>query len=646
MHPTLRYQTAMTVPSDGETWYESPIDLSIKNNAHTLAYELIRDRFTGRRLRILDVGCASGPFGAALRQAGHEVWGIEKSSQAAVARDHLDHLFLGTVEEFLRSGEATPESFDVISFIDVLEHLVGPSSVLRDCAGLLRRDGAIVASLPNVAHMAVRVMLLEGRWEYADLGILDRTHLRFFTRRSILDMMADAGLTVHEVKTVVLPVELAGITVDPALLRKAARLVRDEDALVFQYVLLAGPAARTTPAVSAAPAAISLRNGNRPPRVVLVEPLADWSVGEIRFRSPLAEWRRVHGGEFHVVTLDALHHDQMKWADVIVFQREAPVPLIELAADLRRLGKRVIFEIDDLLTQVPPFLASYAHSQMTRGSLEQMIRTADAVTVTTPRLRDKLLRLNPRIFVVPNCSYPTAVMVTHDDASRRPVTLLVASSDTVRVEFIVRPLGRLCADPRLDLRIVAVGPPGDHLARAGLSVECRELMGHEQFKVFIGSLENPIGLIPLDPSEFSSCKSAIKFVDYSLAGIPSVCSAVPPYVDVVRDGVTGLLVPNRDDEWEAAVRHLVGSADSRRRLAAAARAECLERFSLRVAADAWASVFSEVLSQSPPAGLGRLQPALRRLARPSSYANGLRIMRREGVQGIASRLRFYLGSRH
>jgi 2-polyprenyl-3-methyl-5-hydroxy-6-metoxy-1,4-benzoquinol methylase len=625
------------VPDD--SYHDSVVDLSVKNNAHTVAYDLICHRGPERRLKVLDVGCASGLFGAALRRAGHEVWGVEQSPQAQAARDRLDHVVAGSVEDFLRSPEAAAE-FDVVSFVDVLEHLVAPEAVLRQCKVLLRPDGAIVASLPNVAHLAVRVMLLEGRWEYADLGLLDRTHLRFFTRESIVELMEGAGFSVEEMQTVVVPVAHAGISVDPRLLRKVSRLVRDDDAEVFQYVVRAVPVERRVPAPAAAP----VRRAGRPaPKVLCVEAQADSSIGEIRFRTPLTTWSARGAGEFRLISMGAIDHRQMRWSDIVIFQREAPPPIFELASDLKRLGRRVIFELDDLLTHVPPFLTTHAHSVASRADLERMMRLADAVSVTTPRLQQKMSRLNRRVLVVPNCSAPTLITARHDEAG--PATLLLASSDTVRVDFVAGALARLCADSTTPVRIVAIGPPGDHLARASIPVERHPLMSHEEFKLFVASLDNAIGLIPLDGSEFSGCKSAIKFVDYALAGVPSICSAVSPYTDVVTDGTTGRLVANTESDWHAAIRDLSGSAETRQRLAGAARTLCLDRFAVDVAADAWDEVFARVLADSD-SGVSRsaaLYPALRRLARPSCYVNGFRIARREGVAGIVSRLRLYLG---
>ena len=145
--------------------------------------------------RILDVGCGEGALGAKLKAALRaEVHGIELHAPAAAAARRV----LDSVTE----GDAThvrlpfPEgAFDCLVFGDVLEHLVDPWTALRSTVKLLRRGGTVVASVPNLRHLGVTLPLLfAGRFEYEDEGILDRTHLRFFTRRSFVELLASAGL--------------------------------------------------------------------------------------------------------------------------------------------------------------------------------------------------------------------------------------------------------------------------------------------------------------------------------------------------------------------------------------------------------------------------------------------------------------------
>ena len=147
--------------------------------------------------RVLDVGCGAGQLGQALKEQGvKEVVGIELDQEAAhIAATVLDQVICGPVESVVLEELGPP--YDCIIFGDILEHLVDPWATLRRFATLLTPDGRIVASLPNVAHWSVVAGLLRGRWEYQDRGLLDRTHLRFFTRRSIAALFAQVGLVIE-----------------------------------------------------------------------------------------------------------------------------------------------------------------------------------------------------------------------------------------------------------------------------------------------------------------------------------------------------------------------------------------------------------------------------------------------------------------
>ncbi|MEG3640861.1 class I SAM-dependent methyltransferase [Magnetococcus sp. PR-3] len=144
--------------------------------------------------RILDVGCAAGGLGEALKARGADyVAGVEYNEDAAAeARSRLDDVQVGDVETLQLPYEAG--SFDCIVYADILEHLVNPTKVLQNHAALLAPDGCIVTSIPNIRYYRVMERMVEGYWTYTDSGILDRDHLRFFTIREMLDMLGQAGL--------------------------------------------------------------------------------------------------------------------------------------------------------------------------------------------------------------------------------------------------------------------------------------------------------------------------------------------------------------------------------------------------------------------------------------------------------------------
>jgi 2-polyprenyl-3-methyl-5-hydroxy-6-metoxy-1,4-benzoquinol methylase len=626
---------------DDDKAYESAIDLRVSNNAHTQLYNFIQEDSNGRQSRVLEVGCSSGYFGEALKSAGHEVWGVEMSAKAAdTAREKIDHVFVGTVEEFLANDAVKGITFDYITFGDVLEHLVDPVRVLKDCRRLLSPDGCIAASIPNVAHKAVRLMLLEGRWDYAEFGIMDNTHLRFFTRNSIVEMFTKGGFAVRLMDAVSLPTDATGIEVNPELLEAASDLVPDNDEEVFQFTVLAR---RSDPAAQ-------LAEQNRPfcqgegAKILCLLPFADWSVGNIRIRDPLSKYRQQYGGEVRIRSIHEHQSQDIAWADTVILQRDSNDYILVLADMLQKMGKRVIIDMDDLLTEVPAFLQCYEHCQQTRPYLLETLRMADAITVTTERLKEEMLAYNENVFVVPNCAATVHAATRHYASDAHKVNLLVASTDTVRVDFIASALRRLADDKDLDIEIICIGPPGEFLAETGLAIQAHGNMSHEHFKAFLATLDNTIGIIPLDDSRFSRCKSPVKFLDYSLAGIPTVCSDVPPYKDSVRDGENGILCANSEDDWYQAIRELALSASQRADIAAAARRLVQSDYHLKHAADMWDVVFS-----STQAGRGqqgselltastKLPLLLHHMTSPYAYRAAFRVLRQEGLGGVRTRL--------
>lgn len=147
---------------------------------------------------VLDVGCYRGAFGALVKQrrSSVQVTGIEPDAAAAeIAATRLDGVVNGSFPEGLAAAQ-----FDCVVFNDVLEHVDDPWNLLRRTAAFVRPGGCVVASIPNVRHyFVVRDLVVHGQWKYTDEGVLDRTHLRFFTKRTMRQLFDDAGYTVRDV---------------------------------------------------------------------------------------------------------------------------------------------------------------------------------------------------------------------------------------------------------------------------------------------------------------------------------------------------------------------------------------------------------------------------------------------------------------
>ena len=176
--------------------YDTDVNLSNRNNSHTQMVELV-----GGNKRVLDVGCATGYLARALTERGCTVSGVEFDEEAAEeARPHLERLVVADIEKVDLAEAFGDERFEVIVFGDVLEHLRDPLPVLQSARKLLTDGGSVVASIPNVAHGSVRLALMAGRFDYQPLGLLDSTHVRFFTRSSIEELFHQAGMATVDVR--------------------------------------------------------------------------------------------------------------------------------------------------------------------------------------------------------------------------------------------------------------------------------------------------------------------------------------------------------------------------------------------------------------------------------------------------------------
>lgn len=158
-------------------------------------------RILGKPRRVLDVGCGRGINGETAKRKGAYVVGVELHPEAvAAARARLDEVIETDIERADATSKLTDQKFDLILFADVLEHVSRPTDVLRRFLAHLEEDGRVIVSLPNVAAWTVRAQLLRGRFKYEKSGILDETHLRFFTRETAVSLVEDAGLEVLDVE--------------------------------------------------------------------------------------------------------------------------------------------------------------------------------------------------------------------------------------------------------------------------------------------------------------------------------------------------------------------------------------------------------------------------------------------------------------
>ncbi len=143
---------------------------------------------------ILDIGCASGYIAQQLVLKNCQITGIEIDPKSAqVAGSYCHKMIVCDIEQPTTFKQLGSKRFDYILLIDVLEHLKAPDQVLANLKKYLAPKGQIIISTPNIAFLTIRLRLLQGQFSYTDWGIMDRTHLKFFTRQTLTDLIIQSG---------------------------------------------------------------------------------------------------------------------------------------------------------------------------------------------------------------------------------------------------------------------------------------------------------------------------------------------------------------------------------------------------------------------------------------------------------------------
>ncbi|WP_196140373.1 bifunctional 2-polyprenyl-6-hydroxyphenol methylase/3-demethylubiquinol 3-O-methyltransferase UbiG [Aliikangiella sp. G2MR2-5] len=187
--------------------------------------------------KVLDVGCGEGNFAVTLKtQKNCEVWGVDINQPASdSAAHHLDKILCVDLTENM---DVIPDNyFDVIYFNDVLEHLPNPARLLKDIRKKLVPNGVVIASIPNVRHFSVLLMLLRDKdFKYEQAGIMDETHLRFFTRKSIMRLFEESDYDINSLT----PIN-ASKSIRPKLMKLFTLGLIGNDISYLQYVVVASP---------------------------------------------------------------------------------------------------------------------------------------------------------------------------------------------------------------------------------------------------------------------------------------------------------------------------------------------------------------------------------------------------------------------
>jgi len=217
--------------------YDANIDPQVENNSHACILRMV-----GFNKRVLEAGCASGHVSKMLKGQGCSVVGVEMDATVVqLALPWVERVVVGDFDEGALWEELEGEVFDVALFGDVLEHLRDPLATLSEAVKHLGPSGFVVISVPNIAHADVKVALLNGTFPYQDSGLLDRTHIHFFTKESVLELVKRAGLIPTEIYRVTVPVFATEMGVQPSDVNESVleAVLRDRESETYQFVIRA-----------------------------------------------------------------------------------------------------------------------------------------------------------------------------------------------------------------------------------------------------------------------------------------------------------------------------------------------------------------------------------------------------------------------
>jgi GT2 family glycosyltransferase/glycosyltransferase involved in cell wall biosynthesis/tetratricopeptide (TPR) repeat protein len=296
--------------------------------------------------------------------------------------------------------------------------------------------------------------------------------------------------------------------------------------------------------------------------------------------------------------------------DAILVQRNAVEPyLVEsFITACRQRQLSIVFELDDDLLNVPAekdFDGAYTRNA---HAIQKMVTAATLVIVSTEPLAEKMRSLNSNVAIVPNTISEFAWLRPIEPCQDLPISLLQEKSNTLKILYM--------GNPTHTEDLAMVRPVFENLQEEGHPVELfviggepevneREDAWYQRLTIPVERRHYPqfvdwfrgvasycdLAIAPLVDNNFNRSKSALKFLQYSILGLPSICSDCPPYSNIVRDGVTGMLVDNTIKAWKNAILECLNNGDRLQELGQAAKTEILDRHLMSHYADIYCQLF-------------------------------------------------------
>jgi 2-polyprenyl-3-methyl-5-hydroxy-6-metoxy-1,4-benzoquinol methylase len=496
---------------------------------------------------VLDVGCAQGALGAAYmrRNPNCRMLGIDVDEEAvALASQRLTEAVCADVERTPMPFKV-PEGIDCIIYGDVLEHLVDPWALLAEHVKYLSPQGTVLVCMPNVEHWSFAAKLLTGTFDYEEQGLFDKTHLRWFTPRTMGKLLASAGLALADI---------------------APRPINTQQAEQFVQALAPGLKAIGVEPQEflnrAAPLqflwrARKVQLGNIEVTATMLAPQG--GVSDVRVVEPM----RALGSDSRMVAKVSPEEAIEPAAEIpriAIIHR----PLLNGAAGKQRIrrlldkGYLVVTEFDDH----PVFMEE-------RGlDVHQMLtfRGVHAVQTSTMPLAEVLVADNPEVAVFPNGVFELPAV--HNFADPEQMTFFFGAlnrqADWAEYMPVLNEVAR-AVGPRLRFQVLYDNAFYNALETTHKSFE--PLADYTTYKKLLCQAE--ISFMPLGDSVFNRAKSDLKFIEAGAARVAALANPTV-YGSVIEDGKTGLIFRN-PAELRSSLLRLLAYPEATKRVAQAAR---------------------------------------------------------------------------
>ena len=287
-------------------------------------------------------------------------------------------------------------------------------------------------------------------------------------------------------------------------------------------------------------------------------------------------------------------------ADLIIIQRHFPsAPTENVLRSILRLKVPIVYDLDDLFLDVPPFHPLYNDLSKRVPYIKWILKEADLITVSTTPLQEALKKYTARpIHVQPNL-----VDWSLFDAPPRPrnrqFNLLISGTPTHQGDWsiIEDPLAEILNIHREDVNAIFFGELpkrfSDHPSVRLINFQA----DYKGYATRLRGLDIHAALVPLEDTEFNRCKSNIKWLEYSAAGIAGIFSNITPYSSTIKNGETGLLVNNTSDAWFHSMEHLLVNPEAASAMIESARREVREHHSIEALSSSYVAVFDDLLGR-------------------------------------------------